>query len=238
MDKGFYVSREVKILAVMFLSVFVLGTVGYALAYKVSFVDGLVLTFDTLTYTEERGHGIVRVIQVLLHIFGVVIVWVALWTSFDLMIQGQFSKYFSGVRMMDKIKNLKDHYIVCGGGRVGEHVAELLIKSKKKFVIIERQTNVDSALTKKGCLIVSGDALDENVLLEAGIKRAKVLISVLPETEKNILVTLSAKELNPDIKIYSRADKKEYVKKLHKAGADFVSLPESSCAEEIMAKIE
>ncbi|MDO8555623.1 MAG: NAD-binding protein [Nanoarchaeota archaeon] len=237
-ESFFYVSKEVKVLAAMFVAVFVLGTIGYAFAYEVSFLDGLMLTFDTLTYAEDKGEGFARVIQVVLHIFGVVIIWAALWTSFDLMIQGQFSKYFSGVRMMDKIKKLKNHYIICGGGRVGEHVAELLTQKKKSFVMIERKDGLSDSLSKRSYLIVSGDALDEEALIEAGVRHAKAVISVLPETEKNILVSLTAKELNPKIKIYSRADKREYVKKLQKAGADFVSMPEYSCAEEIVDKIK
>ncbi|MDO8628307.1 MAG: NAD-binding protein [Nanoarchaeota archaeon] len=230
-------SSKVQMLLWVVGSTIVFGMVGYALLEHVSLGEGFVRTIETLTYVDEGRVGGSRVVQMLLHLFGVVIIWFALETSFNLMIQGEFTKHFSGVMIMNRISKLKDHYIVCGGGRVGERVAESLFKAKKKFVIIEKQIHMQDTV-KHGYLLLNGDALDEKTLLDAGIKRAKAVISVLPETEKNILVTLSAKELNPTIKIYARADKKEYVKKLHKAGADFVSLPEVSCAEEIMSKIE
>ncbi len=221
----------------MILGILFMGTIGYALLYKITPAEGIIRTVEALTFSGQKEQGTARVLQILIHLFGVIIFWFALWTSFDLMIEGQFTKYFTGVRIMERIKRMKKHYIICGGGRVGEHIAELLTKQKKKFVVIEKHDDLSENLMKKEFTILKGDALEEATLLKAGIKHAEALISVLPETEKNILVTLTAKELNPGIKIYSRADKKEYVKKLRRAGADFVSMPEYSCAEEIVGKI-
>ena len=85
---------------------------------------------------------------------------------------------------------------------------------------------------------MEGDVLDEETLIEAKIPQAKALIAVLPETEKNILTILSAKELNPKLKVYARCSRTEYIKKLKKAGADFVFMPELSCAEEIVGKLK
>lgn len=233
----FYAKKEIKTLAIMFLGIFVFGTIGYALIDKVTPWQGFIHTIETLTFSTSREYGIARVLQTMLHLFGAIIIWFTLWTSFDLMIEGQFTKYFSGVKIMDNIKRMKDHYIICGGGRVGEHTAELLKKKKKKFVLIEKDSSLTEDMIRKGYLILKGDAINEETLLEAGIKKARAVIAVLHETEKNILVTLTAKELNPKAKIYSRSDKREYVKKLRKAGADFVSMPEYSCAEEIAGKI-
>ena len=76
------------------------------------------------------------------------------------------------------------------------------------------------------------------MLIAAKIRNAKALIAVLPETEKNILVILTAKELNPKLEVYARSNRTEYVKKLKKAGADHVFMPELSCAEEIVGKLK
>ena len=135
---------------------------------------------------------------------------------------------------MNQIKKLKNHYIICGGGRVGYHIAELLKKQNKKCVILEKDEFAINQLRKKGFLVYEGDSLEEDTLKEVNIKSAKALISVLPESEKNVLVILTAKELNKDLKIYARSHKEEYIKKMKKAGADFVVTPEISCAQEII----
>ncbi len=235
----FPLSKEIKVLIAMILGTIIIGSIGYALILKITPWQGFIQTIETLAFISEYEYtGLAKALHLIILLFGVIIIWFALWSSFDLMIQGQFKKYFSGVRMMDKIKKMSNHYIICGGGRVGEHIAEILAKKKKKFVIVERENELRDEIVREGYPLVKGDALDEETLLDAGAKKAVAVISVLPETEKNILVTLTARELNPSVKIYARADKKEYVKKLHKAGADFVSLPEVSCAEEIGSKIE
>lgn len=139
---------------------------------------------------------------------------------------------------MKKINQLKNHYVVCGGGRVGMHVAELLKQNKEKFVIVEKAEYLVQEAIRKNFLILEGDALDEEMLVAAKIANAKALIAVLPETEKNILVILTAKELNPKLEVYARCNRNEYVKKLKKAGADYVFMPELSCAEEIVSKLK
>ncbi|HLC55572.1 MAG TPA: NAD(P)-binding protein [Candidatus Nanoarchaeia archaeon] len=235
----FPISKEIKLLVEMIAGTILIGTIGYALILRITPLEGFIRTLETLTFAASYEYiGIAKALHLIILLFGVVIIWFALWTSFDLMIEGQFTKYFTGVRLMERIKKMKDHYIICGGGRVGEHIAELLVKQKKRFILIEKHSDLSENLMKKDFAILKGDALEESTLLKANIKQAQAVISVLPETEKNILVTLTAKELNPEIKIYSRADKKEYVKKLHKAGADFVSMPEYTCAEEIVGKLQ
>ena len=139
---------------------------------------------------------------------------------------------------MNQIKKLKNHYIICGGGRVGQHVAELMKKQKKSYVVIEKNEFNINQLRKKGHLVYEGDSLEEETLENVGIKKASALMAVLPESEKNIMITLTAKELNKKLKIFARSHKDEYIKKMKKAGANFVVTPEISCAEELVDLIK
>ncbi|MFA4907443.1 MAG: NAD(P)-binding protein, partial [archaeon] len=131
-----------------------------------------------------------------------------------------------------------NHYIIFGGGRVGEHIASMLKHNRKKFIIVDKDEAVVNMLKAKRYDALMGDVLDEKVFYQTGIERAKAVISVLGETEKNLLVTLTAKGLNPRVKVFTRSEKKELIEKLKKAGADYVVMPEFLAAEEIFGHIE
>lgn len=234
-------SRALKKLIVLLSLIALLilgGTAGYMYAKQVDFVTALVYTFETLALLHQRETvPIDMAVQIAVTLLGVIVLWWALWTSLDLLIEGRFQEYFKRVSMMKKAKRLAKHYIICGGGRVGAHIAELLKENKHEYVIIEREEPVVNDLHRKGYNVIEGDVMDESVLVDAGIKKAEALITVLPETEKNILVTLTAKEIRPDLKVYARADRKEFVKKLRNAGADFIVIPELLTAEEITKEL-
>jgi len=132
---------------------------------------------------------------------------------------------------------MKNHYIICGAGRVGIHTAELLEKEGKPFVIIEKGGDLSIRLKKRHWLVIHGDVLDEELLKEAGIQRARAIVGAIPETEKNVMLTLLAKQLNPDILVYARAEKEEFIKQLKTAGATHVVMPEMEGARHIFAAI-
>ena len=138
---------------------------------------------------------------------------------------------------MELLKKLNNHIIICGGGRVGEAVASKLKNIKDKFVIIEKNVNIVNHLIKQGYNVIEADALHEDILEEAGIKKARLLISVFGETERNVLATLTAKELNPNILIYARSDSLEYNKMLKKSGASYIISPELNSAEDLVNRI-
>ena len=237
--RGFRLPQQLKVLLTIILGLLTFGSLGYSIIKGISFLDGFILTLETLAfYHVETVNAFEKTFGILLLLIGGVLVWFVVWTFFDFVFEGQFSEYYRRLKLMKQVKNLKDHFIICGGGRVGEHLVELLTKKKQKYVIIEKGENITEEMREKGYVVMKGDVLDEQILIDAGIKKAKAIIAALPETEKNILITLTARELNPNIIIYARSHNVELIHKLRKAGANHVVMPELVGAEEIMKKID
>ncbi len=236
---GIDLPQQLKSLFILLLSLLFVGSLGYSLLRNVSFLEGFGLTLETLAfYSMEPNNTAEKVFGVLLLLYGVFVVWYFLWTVVDFFMEGHVSEYYRRLKLMTKVKSLKNHYIICGGGRVGEHLVELLNKKKQKYVIIEKGDHIIEEMKEKKYLVMKGDVLDEQVLIDAGIKKAKAIVAALPETEKNILITLTARELNPNIIIYARSHNSDLMSKLRKAGANHIVMPELVGAEEIMKKIE
>jgi voltage-gated potassium channel len=125
-----------------------------------------------------------------------------------------------------KIDALNDHIIVCGYGKVGEKACEILENHTLAYVVVDRDPRVAKLLREKGVPVVQGDATHSKVLKLAGIERAAGLIAALGNDTKNLYITLTARELNPNLVIATRAVSEEVVTKMHRAGAHVVVLPE------------
>jgi voltage-gated potassium channel len=128
-------------------------------------------------------------------------------------------------KVKNMINDLSNHIIVCGYGRHGMQAAERLIAYKRPFVVIEKNREVIEKY-EEDALFVEGDANDDEVLLEAGIQRAKYLITTMPDDAANLFVVLSSRQLNKDLFIISRASLVNSQKKLFLAGADKVIMPD------------
>ncbi len=132
----------------------------------------------------------------------------------------------SVVRMRKKIKGMKNHFIICGYGRVGEKVSEILEQNKIDFIVIEKKKDIADQLKENGIPVIEGDSLNPRILEKAGIGRARGLVSTLGSDSDNIFLSITAKEFNPQIMVAARAHSESVVSKLHKAGATIVVLPE------------
>ena len=132
---------------------------------------------------------------------------------------------FGGVLMSAKRIRLRNHFIVCGAGRVGENAAKRLKEKGKKVVVIESATHIAHRL-KKDFNIIEGDALTESTLKKARVEDAKGLIAALGKSEDNAFLIISAKHINPNLYVIARANSFEMVPKLKYAGADAVIMPE------------
>jgi voltage-gated potassium channel len=127
---------------------------------------------------------------------------------------------------MGKLMNtIKDHYIICGYGKMGKQMCDNLYEAKKPFVVIENDHKKIEELIEKDIPYVEGDATMDSVIIEAGIKKAKGFAAVIKTDAENVFATLSAKGLNPSIYVVSRAIEEGTEQKLYKAGADRVVKP-------------
>ena len=142
-------------------------------------------------------------------------------------IDGEFNRYFKNYKVNSEIQQLKDHIIICGYGRNGRQAAQVLKKHNKRFVVIEQKSDVIEGMNKKyENLVVLGDSTRDEVLIKAGIHKAKALITTLPIDADNLFIVLSARSLNPGLSIISRASDDNSDKKLKVAGANNVIMPD------------
>jgi voltage-gated potassium channel len=132
--------------------------------------------------------------------------------------------------MVSKVADrMKNHTIVCGYGKNGKKACEELFRSREPFVLIEQDKDVvdDTYVNARDVTMLQGDATSDEVLIAAGIKRAKTIITTLPKDAENVFVTLTARELNPKIKIISRASEESSINKLKRAGAHHIVMPDA-----------
>jgi voltage-gated potassium channel len=124
------------------------------------------------------------------------------------------------------ISKLKEHYIICGYGQVGRTVVDELIKLGLPFVLIEMNESIVKELLREGLNVIQGDARRRSVLLSAGIEQAKFICTLIDNDADNLYITITAKMLNPKIKVISRAGNLRYAEAMKGAGADEVVVPE------------
>lgn len=133
---------------------------------------------------------------------------------------------------------MKNHFIIVGGGRVGDALANRLASEKKQFIIIEKDPEKVKVLKAEKFIVIKGEESDKDALRKANIMGAKVLVIASPETEKNLLTLLVAKELNPNIEIFVRADNPDVLSILEKAGAKKVVVPELATVDQFMIDLD
>jgi voltage-gated potassium channel len=141
----------------------------------------------------------------------------------------------TGAKQRRRISETKNHFILCGYGRVGSAVHKELVRRKQRTIIIEKdKTVVEKELWEEpGVLAIPGDATDESTMMDAGMERAKGVIITTGDDVDNLFITLTAREIHSEIWIVTRASKKENIKRLYRAGANRVISPETSGAEDI-----
>jgi voltage-gated potassium channel len=205
------------------------GTAGYMGIEGWNFFDSFYMTIITLTTVGYREihdlslHG--QIFTVILIIGGVGTVLYALSTGAKFVLEGELQEIYGRKRLEKKLKDLRDHYIVCGYGRMGKIIARELKHEKLKFVVIEKNDVIVDPDEKEETFIVQGDATKDELLKRAGIEKAKCLISVLPTDAENLYVVLSARGLNTGLLIVARAGEEGSEQKLLRAGADRVVSP-------------
>jgi voltage-gated potassium channel len=218
--------KVVLTVALIFLIVS-FGTVGYMVIEGWKFLDAFYMTIITLTtvgFTEvHQLSDTGRYFTIALIVGGVGTVFYALSTGAKLTLEGELQALFGRQRLEKRIREMKDHYIVCGYGRMGRIICRELREEKVPFIVVEKKRDI--LAEKKDFLVFEGDATNDEVLKEVGIEKARGLISVLPTDAENLYVVLSARGLNPGLQIVARAGEEGSEQKLLRAGADRVVSP-------------
>jgi voltage-gated potassium channel len=155
---------------------------------------------------------------------GVLLFGISTFTAF--LVEGELSEMLRRRKMEKKISGLKGHYIVCGIGGVGRHIIDELYKTGRHFVAIDKDEDICKELNEKGILYLKGDATSSAILKAANTEHARGVFCSLPNDAENLLLILTAKGINPRLKIIAKAEEDESEGKMRKAGADGVVLPE------------
>jgi len=205
------------------------GCLGYMAIEGWNIPDALYMTVTTLTTVgfgevhplSPRG----RIFTIFLILFGVGFFLYFLGSITGMVIQGTLKDVY-GRRKLDKqISHITGHYIICGFGRIGRTVTQLLKEKPIEVVVIEKNPDCIPLFQEKNLLYVLGEATSEEHLLKAGIARAKGLVSAASSDADNVYITLTARGINPDLFILARAAEESSIKNLIRAGADKVISP-------------
>jgi voltage-gated potassium channel len=215
----------------LMMLIILMGVVGYMLIENYRLLDAFYMTVITVaTVGFEEVHtlsdnGKLFTSFLIITSFGTFAY--ALTSLSKYVFDGEFNKYFKNYKVSSAIDKLENHVIICGFGRNGKQAAHVLKKHNTRFVVIEEKKDVVSEINHKySDLIVEGNATLDEVLLKAGVTRARALITTLPFDADNLFIVLSARALNPKLTIISRASEDNTDKKLKVAGANNVIMPD------------
>jgi voltage-gated potassium channel len=221
-------SRLIPALATLII-VIVIGTIGYHLIEGWNFLDSCYMVIITLfTVGFQEVHSLSQYGRIFTMCIIVVGVGTAVYAGSQLVkiiVEGEVIGYGRRRKMEKEIKEMKNHFIICGFGRTGHQVAKEFDTARVPYVVVDRKEETEEELIPKGVPYIIGDIIDDENLIEAGIKSAKGLIAATDSDVANVYVILSARALNPDLYIVTRASGMETENKLKIAGANRVILP-------------
>jgi voltage-gated potassium channel len=218
-----------KIVMAMIVFVIMFGTFGYMIITGSDFLDCLYMTVITITtvgYTEvlERTPAL-EIFSIVLILSGVFTIFYGLTIIMQMVVEGQLLSILGRRRMEKELKKLKNHYILAGYGRVGKIVFNEFKRKGQQVVVIENEAEQLEELQRHDVLYIQGNCTEDEVLQSAGIEKAVGIVSAIPSEADNVYLALSARQLNPNLKIIARSDSNEAEIKLYRAGADRVICP-------------
>jgi voltage-gated potassium channel len=205
------------------------GTLGYVVIEDWTPFEALYMTTITLAtvgYSEvhnlsQRG----QIFTILLIVFGVGLIAYTLGSMIQFMMEGQLQQLLGKKKLEKQINRLKNHYVVCGYGRIGRLISRDFAAKPLPFIVVENNPDRVSRLIEDGHLFIEGDATQDDVLERAGIERAAGLITAVTLDSANVFIVLTARGINPDLYILARASDDGAEVKLMRAGANKVISP-------------
>ncbi len=218
------------------LVVLAVGTAGFKVigGETASLVDAFYMTFITVSTIgfnevfDMTGRPGARLFTVAVAVAGIGVMTYILSTATAFIVEGEMNAAIRRRKMLNRITKLKGHYIVCGSGRVGSNVVHELAKTERTFVVIDQSdAQITSLLIHYPHLLhLTGDASDDDVLLSAGLASAAGVFAVTGDDSKNLVITLTAKQMQPGCRVVARCHEVNYFSKMQKVGADAIVSPD------------
>ncbi|MDO8208200.1 MAG: NAD-binding protein [Gallionella sp.] len=232
------VIRNLVIALLALVAVFIIGTLGYHIlgGWQHSWVDCFYMTFITIStigfgeIVDVSQYEYGRLFTVFIGMSGIGVLGYVLSTFTAFMLESDLNVSWRRKKMQNKIAQLKDHYIVCGVGLVGRNVAHELEMTGRPFVVIEGDMKVIQRYldTHPEQFYLQGDATDNEILLAAGIMQARGIFAVAHDDSTNLVISLSAKHLNPNLRVVARCHDMKNAEKTRRVGADEIVSPDYS----------
>ncbi|MFL1897382.1 potassium channel family protein [Aquimarina sp. 2-A2] len=225
-----YFKSRIYIAITLLIVVVIVGVFGFRFFSNYTWIDALYMTVITMSTV---GFGEVQPLDATAKLFTVFLIAtsvtifayaVSVITEYIVNKSDPYNMQYRKLKKM--IQALNDHIIIIGYGRNGKQAADKLLAYNKRFIIVENDRQVIDKYQSEELLFLEGNATEDEVLLEAGIKTASTLICTLPEDADNLFIVLSARQINKDLKIISRASQDTSYKKIRLAGADNVIMPD------------
>ena len=221
--------HRVALLFTFLTLIVLLGTTGYMVLLGVGLVDALymtIITISTVGYTEvapmSAGAQLFSIGLIVISVGTVGYVVSQLGSFFK---EGYLSETWRKTKMEKKIEHLKNHYIICGSGETGTYIIQQFKKRKVPFVVIDQDPEVIEHLKEHDILYIQGNATNEETLQHARIEHAKGLVSTVANDAENVFVTLTARQMKPELHIVAKAVEENAHAKLKRAGANFTVSP-------------
>lgn len=216
--------NQINFVVVLLISLILTGVIGYKILLDLSILDALYMTVITISTV---GYAEVGVMDTEAKIFSILLIFVSIGTVgylfstiISYLVEGDLKTAWRRRKMESNLTELRDHYIICGAGETGLNAIKQFQSSKVDFVVIDNDEGKVRDLVEENIYAVHGDATQDFVLDKARIKTAKGLITSLSTDAQNVYTVLTARQMNPDLYIVSRAIDKGAAGKLKKAGAN------------------
>ena len=226
---------------ILVLLVFLVGITGYKILSDYSWIDAIymtVITIATVGFREVRPlDPIEKLFTSGLILTSIFVMGYAITVITEYILSKNNIGNLRQKRVEKKIKKMHDHIIVCGYGRNGQQAVHKLMAYKQPFVVIEKEEDVVDKYSSDVVYFIHGNANEDEILKKAGIEKATTLISALPNDADNLFVVLSARQINQNLKIISRATEETTLKKLKLAGADNVIMPDKIGGEHMASLV-
>ncbi|MCB0802280.1 MAG: NAD-binding protein [Flavobacteriales bacterium] len=222
--------RKLYYALIVFIIICLLGVLGFSFIEGYTISEAIymtIITVSTVGFQEVRpltDSGRFFTSILILTSFGTFAYVASVFSNY--LSDGELRRHFTRLKKMKKINKLENHIIICGFGRNGKQILHEIESSHMPYIIIEHAHDIVEELSMSNKNYIEGDATDDKVLINAGINRAKALVTTLPDDAENVFVVLTAREMNPQLLIISRASKDSSDKKLRMAGANNVVMPD------------